>query len=226
MAPLVGPEAEAPDYKAPVGINYYRAPDFKREVVTGAFTGLLHGIEPVPWEGMRGEALLSAGFVGIHLHRFAGGKWSETELAKGNPDSWPKSGASDVALGRLGAERFIAAIEPWHGHRVVIYKPAADGWRRQMIDDTITDGHAIVALDIDNDNRTEIVVGQRGGERSLILYRASANGDSWTRRVLDQGGMAGAGCAAADLNGDKRTDVVCIGSATANLKWYENAGKR
>jgi len=38
--------------------------------------------------------------------------------------------------------------------------------------------------------------------------------------------MAGAGCAAADFNADKRVDVVCIGSATANLKWYENLGTR
>jgi hypothetical protein len=58
------------------------------------------------------------------------------------------------------------------------------------------------------------------------MYTASANGDSWTRRVVDEGGMAGAGCAAADLNGDKRPDIVCIGSATANLKWYENLGKK
>lgn len=90
---------------------------------------------------------------------------------------------------------------------MAIYRQAKDGWQRQMIDDTLTDGHTIIALDIDNDNRTEIVAGQRGGERSLIMYTPSANGDTWTRRVLDQGGMAGAGCAAADLNADRRTDA-------------------
>jgi hypothetical protein len=95
-----------------------------------------------------------------------------------------------------------------------------------MIDDTITDGHSVVVIDADGDGRDEVVVGQRGGERSLIMYTASANGGAWTRRVLDQGGMAGAGCAASDLNADRRIDVVCIGSATANLKWYENLGKR
>jgi len=26
----------------------------------------------------------------------------------------------------------------------------------------------------------------------------------------------------ADLNGDHRPDIVCVDSATANLKWYEN----
>jgi hypothetical protein len=36
--------------------------------------------------------------------------------------------------------------------------------------------------------------------------------------------MAASGCVVADLNGDKRIDIVCIGSSTANLKWYENLG--
>ena len=43
--------------------------------------------------------------------------------------------------------------------------------------------------------------------------------------MLDEGGMAAAACAIADLNGDGRPDIVCIGSATANLKWYENLGR-
>jgi len=46
------------------------------------------------------------------------------------------------------------------------------------------------------------------------------------RAAFSTRGMAGAGCAAADFNADKRLDVVCIGSATANLKWYENLGTR
>jgi hypothetical protein len=74
---------------------------------------------------------------------------------------------------------------------------------------------------VDGDGTDEVIVGQRGGERSLMLYAAAKDGN-WSRRVVDEGGMAGAGCAAADLNGDKRTDIVCIGTATANLKWYEN----
>jgi hypothetical protein len=225
MAPLVGPDATPPDYRSPVAINYYRAPDFKREVVTDTFTGLIHGIEPVAWEGVRGQALLSAGFMGVYLHRVADGKWTPTQLIAGDPGPWPKSGSSDAVLAKLGADRIIAAIEPWHGNTIVVYRQASGSWRRQPIDDTITDGHAIVALDADGDGRDEIVVGQRGGERSLVLYAAAANGDTWTRRVVDEGGMAGAGCAAADLNGDKRPDIVCIGTATANLKWYENTGR-
>ena len=44
----------------------------------------------------------------------------------------------------------------------------------------------------------------------------------WSRSTLDDGGMAAAGCTAADFNGDGRIDIACIGTATANLKWYES----
>jgi hypothetical protein len=248
-APLIGPDAVAPDYKAPMSLVFYRPPDFKRETIVDTFTGLVHGIEPVAWPGVKGQAVLSAGFMGIHLHRFADGKWSTTNLTKGDPQEWPKSGTSDVALGKLGAQRIIGTIEPWHGNEVVVYteggrlraegasaSPAearvmdgraeAGSWTRKMIDDGITDGHTIVALDVDNDGRDELVVGQRGGARSLMLYAASKDGGTWTKRAIDEGGMAGAGCAAADLNGDKRVDIVCIGTATANVKWYENMGAK
>ena len=67
---------------------------------------------------------------------------------------------------------------------------------------------------------------ERGGKRSVYVYRLSdPRANTWEKSVLDDG-MAGAGCAVADLNADKRPDIVCIGSATANLKWYENTGRR
>jgi hypothetical protein len=226
VAPLVGPDSVPPDYKTPVSVFFYRAPEWEREVLSDAFTGLLHAIEPMAWEGVKGQVLISAGFMGINLHRYANGRWRQIELTKGDPQPWPKSGTSDVALGRLGSQRFIATVEPWHGNEIVIYKQDGTNWARQQIDDSITDGHAIVTLDIDGDGRDEVVVGQRGGARSLMLYAASADGATWSRHAIDDGGMAGAGCAAADLNGDQKIDVVCIGSATANLKWYENVGKK
>jgi hypothetical protein len=67
------------------------------------------------------------------------------------------------------------------------------------------------------------VAGERGGRRSVYVYRlVDRREDRWSRQVLDDGGMAAAGCAVADLNGDGRQDVVCVGTATANVKWYEN----
>jgi hypothetical protein len=222
-SPLAGATAQLPDYKGATPIYYYRAPLWKRELVSDAEQGVVHGIEPVRWTGNE-ETLLSAGFMGIHLYRFSGGAWTRSRIAAGDPAPWPKSGASDVALGKVGAERIIATIEPWHGNQVVVYRERGGSWMRQVIDTTLVDGHTIVVADLDRDGRDEIIAGQRGGTRAVWIY--SAAGTDWQRTSIDDGRMAGAGCAAADLNGDGRVDFACIGTATANLTWYENTGPR
>jgi hypothetical protein len=59
-----------------------------------------------------------------------------------------------------------------------------------------------------------------------VYYAQDAKGagtTAWTKVVLDNS-IAAAACAIADLNGDGRPDIACIGAATANLKWYENLG--
>ena len=56
-----------------------------------------------------------------------------------------------------------------------------------------------------------------------IYTAADARGKRWTRSALDEGGMGAASCAVADLNADRRPDIVCIDSP--NLKWYENLGR-
>ena len=122
-----------------------------------------------------------------------------------------------------GRERFLATIEPWHGNTIAVYRQRSGEWTRRVIDETIADGHTMAAGDFDGDDRDEFVVGERQGRRSVYLYRLTDAGeDAWSKRPLDDGDMSAAGCAVADLNADKRLDVVCIGTATANLKWYEN----
>jgi hypothetical protein len=126
--------------------------------------------------------------------------------------------------GHVAGERFIATIEPWHGNEVVVYRRRGDTWRRHVIDESVVDAHTIVGGDFDGDGQDEIVVGERQGRRSVYLYRLTKAGDdAWVKQPIDDGGMAGAGCAVADLNADRRPDVVCIGTSTANLKWYGNA---
>ena len=73
--------------------------------------------------------------------------------------------------------------------------------------------------------RDEIIAGERRGRQSVYLYGIDSTTGTWTRQIVDDGGMAAAGCAAADLNTDGRMDIVCIGTGTANLKWYENVGR-
>jgi hypothetical protein len=220
--PLIGPQAIAPGYRDRVSLLMYRPGEWKREVITDREDGVVHGIDVAAWDDGKRESLLSASFLGIHALRFGNGRWTRTRLARGDPSGWPQSGSSDVVAGHLGPERFLAAIEPWHGHKVVIYRQRNGLWRRHVIDDTIADGHTLVAGDLDGDGQDEVIVGERQGRRSVYLYgMTNARDDTWSKQLLDDGDMAGAGCAVADMNADKRLDVVCIGTATSNVKWYE-----
>jgi len=224
-APLTGVHAEAPDYRDHTPLVFYRPGEWKRELIGDQNEGVVHGIYVVDWDGVGRDNILTASFVGIDLYKLGkDGDWNRTEIAKGDPSAWPKGGSSDVAVGRTGGVRFIAAIEPWHGNQVAVYRQKGPMWDRQVIDDSLTDGHTIWTADLNGDGSDEIVAGFRGGKRSVFVY--SFNGAAWSRQVLDDGGMAAASCAAADLNGDGRIDLTCIGSATSNLKWYENTGVR
>ena len=220
-APLSGPAAEPPEYRDVVPVYWYRADDWTRRTVTDAGQGVVHGLLVKPWREQPGDAVFTASFTGVHVHRYLDGEWSRETVAAGDPAPWPGSGASEVEVGRLGERGFVATIEPWHGPQVVVYREEGGKWTRQVIDE-IGSGHTIVTADFDGDGRDEIVTGDRGDSRRLYLYAATdPDGAAWSRQVLDDD-MSPSGCAVADLNGDDRTDLVCIGGRTANLKWYEN----
>lgn len=229
-APLAGATVKPPDYKGAVPLVFYRPGSWKREVISEELEGVLHGVFITDWEKDGREEILAASFLGIDLFSFGkNGDWRRTRLANGNPDPWPKNGSSEIAVGSLGKDRFLCAIEPWHGNQVVVYHQQKEGrkqaWQRQVIDDTLNDGHTLLTADLNLDGRNEIIAGYRGQGRSVYIYSAQdSTGSRWSRQVLDDGGIAAAGCAVADINGDRRPDVACIGSATANLKWYENLG--
>jgi FG-GAP-like repeat/FG-GAP repeat len=225
-APLTGPHAEAPDYRDHTPLVFYRPGEWKRELIGDENEGVVHGIYIVDWDGDGREDILTASFVGIDLYKLGNdGRWSRTEIVKGDPAAWPKGGSSDVAVGRLNGKRFIAAIEPWHGNQVAVYQQQGEAWNRRIVDDSLVDGHTIWAADLNGDGKDEIIAGFRGGKYGVFIYYADdAPGGHWSKQILDDGGIAAAACAAADLNGDGRIDVACIGAATANLKWYENLG--
>jgi hypothetical protein len=222
-SPLAGATAQPPNYEGATPLYAYRAPDWKREALPSDETGVVHAVEPLGAPFCAG-CFVSAGFAGIHQYERAHGTWSHVAIAAGNSAPVPKSGSSDVASGRLPNGVFLAAIEPWHGNQVVVYRRTrANAYAREVIDTAVVDGHTLITADLDGDGAEEIVVGQRGGSKSVWVYAAARDG-TWSRSTLDDGGMAGAGCTAADLNGDSRIDIACIGTATTNLKWYENVG--
>ena len=220
-AALTGAKAEPPDYRDQVPLVYYRPGEWKRQVISTENSGVMHGIYVLDWDGDGRDEILTASFDGIHLFHYGkDGRWTRTEIARGDPAPWPKSGSSDIAVGRLAGARFLAAIEPWHGNQVAIYQQANSKWERQVIDSSLTDGHTIATADLNGDGLDEVIAGFRGGDRSVYIYYSA--GGKWTREILDKG-MGAAACAVADLDGDGRPDIACIDGT--RLKWYRNRGQ-
>ena len=230
-APLIGPQALAPKYEDRVPLVYYRTDDWKRRVIDDQLTGVLHRLRVVRWKEGKREQILTAGFDGIVLHQATGEgdriKWENTRLARGHEEAAPRAGSSDVGLGRLKKRRFLAAVEPWHGNEVVVYtEDPAGRWQRKVIFSELVEGHEVTLADFNGDGRDDIVAGDRGKGASVhVFYAEDDDGNQWRRQVIDQGGMAASGCTTGDLNDDGRADIVCIGSSTGNMKWYENMSR-
>jgi hypothetical protein len=226
-APLTASTAEAPEFRGRTPLVFYRPGEWRRERVAEEEDGVVHGLNVFDWNGDGKDDILTASFTGVHVHLSRGsGRFERVRLTAADPAPYPKGGASEIAVGHLGKRRFLATIEPWHGNQVCVYQGRGTSWRRIVIDDKLVDGHTVAAADLDGDRRDELIAGFRGAGRSVYVYRAADKaGAKWARVTLDDGGMAAAACVAADLNADGKTDIACIGAATANLKWYENVAR-
>ncbi|MCP5115276.1 MAG: VCBS repeat-containing protein, partial [bacterium] len=157
-APLTGLKAERPDYRDHVPLVYYKPGEWKRRLIGEENEGVMHGVYIHDWNRDGRDDVLTASFVGIHAYSLSkDGGWQRTEIAKGDPSPWPKSGSSDIAVGQVSGHRFIASIEPWHGHQLAVYR---DG-KRTIVDDTLNDGHTVVTVDLNGDNSDEIIAGFR-----------------------------------------------------------------
>jgi hypothetical protein len=230
-APLVGAKSAAPTYdqdKAP--LFFYRQNDWKRQTITENINGIIHRVRAVAWDNNRRDQLLVASFDGITLWRASGRgadlKWESQLLSPGHVEKAPRLGASDVAVGKQNGKRFLAAVEPWHGNEIVVYTDKGGKWDRRVIFNTMTEGHEVGVADFNGDGRDDVVAGDRNQKSPgvHVMYAPADPNGEWRHQLLDEGKMAASGCVVADLNGDKRVDIVCIGASTANLKWYENAG--
>jgi hypothetical protein len=194
---------------------------------------VLHGIQVADLDGDGRDEILTASFEGIHRFEFKGqgeaARWRKVQLATGAPpaDNRPGTarGTSEVATFRLTKDRLLlVAIEPWHGNKVVVYSPPKGGglWQRQVVDDTLQEGHALVTGDFDGDGQDEIVAGWRAGGGGLRLYKASdVTGQHFDAYDIDPA-MPAEGAVAVDINGDGRLDLVVIAGRTNLLVWYEN----
>jgi hypothetical protein len=236
-APLIGEKSLAPTYdQDKASIFWYSPKDWKRHVVTTDVPGIIHRVRPVQWDSGRREQFLVASFEGVALYRATGSgeamKFEKELLSPGHVEKAPRLGASDVGVGRSEGRRFFASVEPWHGNEVVVYSEKGGKWDRRVIYDKVTSGHEIAVVDLNGDGRDDIVANDnsRATDRSpnatpgvhVFFAPADPATGEWTyRRIEDK--LAMNSCVGADINGDKRPDLVCTGAGGA-IRWYENKG--
>jgi hypothetical protein len=203
-----------------------------REVVQNEIH-ITHNFWPVDMDGDGKQEILLAGLEGIFILSKKGEKWEREKIGDGDP---VKKGGGEIKIGRLpGGKRFIATVEPWHGHSAAIYvEPAEKGgaWRRQVLVDNHKGGHALWTADLTGSKVDSLVVGFRGvpeGKKEecvvYVFHPQDAAGEKWERKVLDDKGLGCEDAACADFNGDGKIDIVGGGRSTKNVKIYWNEGK-
>lgn len=195
---------------------------------------VIHNFQPIAAPQRKGMDLITASYEGVHRITKGRERWMRVMLGAGNqktPEG--KRGASEIKQGKLkGGRLVIATIEPWHGDQVVIYTENAANssshlWSRRVIDEELKWGHAVWFADLDGDGGDELIIGVRddGGKerRGVRVYKSQdATGTKWSRQIVDGGGVAVEDLAAADLDGDGRTDIVAVGRQTHNVRIYWN----
>lgn len=183
--------------------------------------------------------VLTASQEGVFLfQRDASNKLSRTQLAVGEPGP-PQAqvtGAGEIKVGKLGSKKFIVTVEPMHGHSVAVYTQPPAGekmWVRNVLDKTLKRGHALGTGDFDGDGRDEIALGHSDlgtgdpkGPGVFLFSSNDADGKSWTKAIIDNGGIATEDLVVEDFNGDGRPDIAAGGRATHNVKLYLNKGKQ
>jgi hypothetical protein len=190
-------------------------------------------------------SILTASHAGVHALWIAGGKVTKHNpiaLIDPNKSDGPRA-AREVVHGCLrtpkGANRnvsFTATIESWGGKQIVVYSLGPEAGR-VVLDENLRWGNALRCADLDGDGGDEIVVGVRDDpnprtgdrfkeRRGVRVYKCTDDkGEEWTRHIIDNGGIAVADLAVADLNNDGKNDVIAVGRETGNVRIYWNLGK-
>ncbi len=247
VAPLLGRNTTRPHFaENGVRLLSYEIPTdpvrgpWKAKVINDELH-VVHNFTPVDLNNDGRLDLLVVSFEGVSLlERNDDGSWRRTLIGQGNQQTSPNRGASEIKYGRLaGGGDYIATIEPWHGHQVVVYtrpdSPRPENgdwlWKRHVLDEDLRWGHAVWCANIDDDEDEELIIGVRDNKDEnhrcgvRIYDPQDKHGQKWTRQLVDPGSVAVEDLAVGDINNDGRPDIVAVGRQTHNVKIYFNESK-
>jgi hypothetical protein len=225
---------------APVKILLYHRPDdprgaWKSEIVDEAMHAT-HNFDVLKQRGFPLPQVLIAGREGIRMVQRQTGRWAEVPL----PAEFPPAGIGEVREGLIRTEsgrqgNFFAAIEPMHGTTLAVYLSAPllgkvnpASWTRRVLTDRLTEGHALACGDVLGTGSDQVVVGWRGHPAQprpvgiKLFTPLDARGEQWRESFIDDNEMACEDLVLADLNADRKLDVIASGRATRNVKIYLN----
>ena len=175
------------------------------------------------WDGDKADEMLLSGVEGMFLlQRGKGNSWSRQQISN-NP-------TGEVRQGRgTGGSNFVTAIEPMHGTQLSIYTrdKGKSNWVRNIIDESLDQGHALATGDFMGTGADQIVAGWRGTRRTgkvgvKFYYPTDKARTKWKSMFVDDNQMATEDIRAADLNADGKLDIIAAGRASNNLKIYFN----
>jgi len=228
VTPLHGRNTKGPDWEGPgARILVFRPPakpgaEFWETELIDDTLHILHNFLPVNLDSDPQDEVLTASREGVNrFDRDAQGAWTRTLIGEGAP--------GEIKMGRVGGRRMLATVEPWHGTSVAVYGEQPGLWAKTVIEKEISGGHALGWADFDGDGSDELAVGWRESKPGpgVAIYVVDKDGALRTKVMVDAGGMAAEDLTIADLNSDKRPDIIASGRATRNVKIYWNeSGKK
>lgn len=226
VKPLYGPK-DADGKKGATKVYAYHMPKdplqpWKRTLISHMIEDS-HNFHPIDWDRDGREEFLQAGLKGVYwFGRDKSGKWKYMQFSQ-NYCGEVRDGKT-----KLG-KRFFTTIEPKHGTTVAVYlQTRFQFWQRRVLDDTLKDGHALAVGDFLGTGGDQIVAGWRGmttpGVPGVRLYVPQDDlYTKWKTYQLSGKETAVEDIKAADLNGDKRPEIIVACRQTHNLRilWNE-----